>query len=112
MKAFRAPGFVEGTFGLECILDELAAKLNKDPLEIRKLNYAHSDDDRPYSSKNLMECYKRAEPHWQRREEVRGAQRRARGATASASPARSGTAAAARPPTPGCVSAPTGARRS
>ncbi len=71
MKAFRAPGFVEGTFGLECILDELAAKLNKDPLEIRKLNYAHSDDDRPYSSKNLMECYKRAEPHWQRRDEVR-----------------------------------------
>jgi len=26
MKAFRAPGFVEGTFGLECLLDELAAK--------------------------------------------------------------------------------------
>ena len=71
MKAFRAPGFVEGTFGLECLLDELAAKLNKDPLEIRKLNYAHSTDDRPYSSKNLMECYKRAEPHWQRRDEVR-----------------------------------------
>jgi CO/xanthine dehydrogenase Mo-binding subunit len=71
MKAFRAPGFVEGTFGLECILDELAARLNKDPLEIRKLNYAHSTDDRPYSSKNLMECYKRAEAHWQRRDEVR-----------------------------------------
>jgi CO/xanthine dehydrogenase Mo-binding subunit len=70
MKAFRAPGFVEGTFGLECILDELAAKLGKDPLEIRKLNYAHAGDDRPYSSKNLMECYKRAEPHWQRRQEV------------------------------------------
>ena len=71
MKAFRAPGFVEGTFGLECMLDELAAKLEMDPLELRKLNYAHSDDDRPYSSKNLMECYKRAEPHWQRRDEVR-----------------------------------------
>ncbi|HMJ00843.1 MAG TPA: xanthine dehydrogenase family protein molybdopterin-binding subunit [Gaiellaceae bacterium] len=72
MKAFRAPGFVEGTFGLECLLDELAAKLDKDPLEIRKLNYAYSPDDRPYSSKNLMECYKRAEKHWQRRDEVRG----------------------------------------
>ena len=71
MKAFRAPGFVEGTFGLECLLDELAAKLDMDPLEIRSLNYAHSTDDRPYSSKNLMECYKRAEPHWQRRDEVR-----------------------------------------
>ena len=71
MKAFRAPGFVEGTFGLECLLDELAAKLDLDPLEIRRLNYAPSTDDRPYSSKNLMECYRRAEPHWQRRDEVR-----------------------------------------
>jgi CO/xanthine dehydrogenase Mo-binding subunit len=71
MKAFRAPGFVEGTFGLECILDELAARLKMDPLELRRLNYAHADDERPYSSKNLMECYKRAEPHWKRRDEVR-----------------------------------------
>jgi CO/xanthine dehydrogenase Mo-binding subunit len=71
MKAFRAPGYVEGTFGLECLLDELAAKLEIDPLEIRRLNYAHATDDRPYSSKNLMECYRRAEAHWQRRDEVR-----------------------------------------
>ena len=71
MKAFRAPGFVEGTFGLECLLDELAAKLDVDPLELRRLNYANSTDERPYSSKNLMECYKRAEPHWQRRNDVR-----------------------------------------
>jgi xanthine dehydrogenase YagR molybdenum-binding subunit len=71
MKAFRAPGFVEGTFGLECILDELAARLDIDPLELRKRNYAHADDDRPYSSKNLMECYRRAEAHWGRRDEVR-----------------------------------------
>ena len=34
--AFRAPGFVEGTFGLECLLDELAAKLDLDPLEVRR----------------------------------------------------------------------------
>jgi CO/xanthine dehydrogenase Mo-binding subunit len=71
MKAFRAPGFVEGTFGLECLLDELAARLDIDPLELRRRNYAHSVDDRPFSSKNLMECYSRAEPHWQRRGEVR-----------------------------------------
>jgi CO/xanthine dehydrogenase Mo-binding subunit len=72
MKAFRAPGFVEGTFGLECLLDELATRLDLDPLEIRRLNYASATDDRPYSSKNLMECYRRAEAHWQRREDVRG----------------------------------------
>jgi xanthine dehydrogenase YagR molybdenum-binding subunit len=71
MKAFRAPGFVEGTFGLECLLDELAAKLDIDSLELRRLNYASASDERPYSSKNLMECYKRAEKHWQRRDQVR-----------------------------------------
>ena len=71
--AFRAPGFVEGTFGLECLLDELAARLELDPLELRTRNHADSDlaDGRPYSSKNLLECYKRAEPHWARRDEVR-----------------------------------------
>ncbi|MHB8642734.1 MAG: xanthine dehydrogenase family protein molybdopterin-binding subunit [Gaiellaceae bacterium] len=71
MAAFRAPGFVEGTFGLECLLDELAAKLDLDPLELRKRNYAHSTDERSYSSKNLLECYTRAEPHWERRHDVR-----------------------------------------
>ena len=73
MAAFRAPGFVEGTWSLECVLDKLAAALDLDPLELRKHNYAHSDpmDGRPFSSKNLMECYRRAEPHWARRHEVR-----------------------------------------
>ncbi|HZB85783.1 MAG TPA: xanthine dehydrogenase family protein molybdopterin-binding subunit [Gaiellaceae bacterium] len=73
MNAFRAPGFVEGTFGLECLLDELAARLEVDPLELRRRNYSHSDplDGRPFSSKNLAECYRRAEPHWARRDEVR-----------------------------------------
>src|SRR6185436_3065643 len=73
MTAFRAPGFVEGTWSLECLLDKLAAQLGVDPLEIRKLNYAHVDtmDGRDYSSKELMECYRRAEPHWERRHEVR-----------------------------------------
>jgi CO/xanthine dehydrogenase Mo-binding subunit len=72
-KAFRAPGFVEGTFGLECLLDELAAKLDLDPLELRRRNHAEADpaDERRYSSKHLLECYRRAEPHWGRRHEVR-----------------------------------------
>ncbi len=73
MAAFRAPGFVEGTWSLECVLDKLAAQLGIDPLELRKLNYADSDpmDGRPFSSKSLMECYRRAEAHWARRDEVR-----------------------------------------
>ena len=71
--AFRAPGFVEGTFGLECLLDELAGRLELDPLELRRRNHADSDlvDGRPFSSKHLLECYVRAEPHWARRDEVR-----------------------------------------
>jgi xanthine dehydrogenase YagR molybdenum-binding subunit len=73
MKAFRAPGFVEGTFGLEALLDELAAKLDLDPLELRRRNHSEhdADDGRPFSSKNLLECYRRAAPHWERRHQVR-----------------------------------------
>ena len=71
--AFRAPGFVEGTFGLECLLDELAARLELDPLELRRRNHADADlvNGRPFSAKNLLECYRRAEPHWARRDDVR-----------------------------------------
>jgi xanthine dehydrogenase YagR molybdenum-binding subunit len=71
MKAFRAPGFVEGTFGLECLIDELAAKLDVDPLELRRRNYANDNDGKPYSSKNLKACYELAQSQWDRRDEVR-----------------------------------------
>jgi xanthine dehydrogenase YagR molybdenum-binding subunit len=72
-KAFRAPGFVEGTFALECAIDVLAGKLEIDPLELRRRNHADRDPggSSEYSSKNLLECYRRAEPHWERRHEVR-----------------------------------------
>ena len=109
--AFRAPGFVEGTFGLECVLDELAARLELDPLELRRRNHADNDlaDGRPFSSKNLLECYDRADEHWARREAVRaspeGPIRRGTGLASQI-----GTAAAGRPPTPGCASAPTAGR--
>ncbi len=73
MKAFRAPGFVEGTFGLECALDELAAKLGVDPLELRRKNYSETDprDGTPFSDKQLDRAYDLAQPHWDRRLEVR-----------------------------------------
>ena len=72
MKAFRAPGFVEGTFGLEALLDELASKLDLDPLELRRRNHTEqAPEGNDYSGKNLLECYRRAEPHWERRHEVR-----------------------------------------
>ena len=53
------------------MIDELAVKLDVDPLELRGRNYATSNDGTPYSSKNLIECYERAEKHWERRHDVR-----------------------------------------
>lgn len=37
-RAFRGPGSPEASFPIESILDDLAAKLNMDPIEIRKKN--------------------------------------------------------------------------
>lgn len=56
----RAPGAVSGMFALECAMDELAYKLNIDPLELRLINYAETDPEsgKPWSSKALRECYR------------------------------------------------------
>lgn len=55
----RGPGEATGSFALECAMDELAYKLNMDPIEFRKLNYAEKDQEqnKPWSSKYLLECY-------------------------------------------------------
>ncbi|ABQ07208.1 xanthine dehydrogenase family protein molybdopterin-binding subunit [Flavobacterium johnsoniae] len=55
----RGPGEATGSFALECAMDELAHKLNMDPIEFRKLNYAEKDleQNKPWSSKYLLECY-------------------------------------------------------
>ena len=36
--ALRAPGHPQGAFGLECAMDELAHRLDMDPLEFRRKN--------------------------------------------------------------------------
>ncbi len=56
----RAPGEAPGVFALECAMDELAYRLNMDPIELRLRNYAESDPDsgHPWSSKSLRECYR------------------------------------------------------
>jgi len=61
MASFRAPGNVEGGFGLESAMDVLARELDMDPLELRRRNYADHDQDknRRYSAKHLDECYTR-----------------------------------------------------
>lgn len=55
----RAPGEASGTFALESALDELAYALEMDPIELRLRNHAESDPDeeKPFSSKHLRECY-------------------------------------------------------
>lgn len=58
-RAFRAPGYVEGTFALESAMDVLAAELGMDPLDLRLKNYAEESPARgiPYTVKGLREAY-------------------------------------------------------
>jgi len=59
-RATRAPGHTQGAFGLEGVMDELAAVLDMDPLELRKKNYSTrnlGDTGLPYSTKGLDKCY-------------------------------------------------------
>ena len=55
----RGPGAAWGMYALESALDELAHKLEIDPIELRLRNYAERDqnEDRPFSSKELRDCY-------------------------------------------------------
>jgi xanthine dehydrogenase YagR molybdenum-binding subunit len=56
----RAPGGATGMYALESAMDELAYNLNIDPLELRLKNYSDrdQDEDLPFSSKELRECYR------------------------------------------------------
>jgi xanthine dehydrogenase YagR molybdenum-binding subunit len=58
----RAPGAATGMVALECAMDELAVALKIDPLELRLRNYSdrQQDEGKPYTSKELRECYRRA----------------------------------------------------
>jgi len=56
----RAPGATTGVYALECAMDELAVALKLDPLELRLRCYSDRDQNEnvPYTSKNLRECYR------------------------------------------------------
>jgi xanthine dehydrogenase YagR molybdenum-binding subunit len=67
----RGPGESSGSFALETALDELAVALDLDPVELRirnepKMNEA---EDRPFSSRSMLECYRSgaARIGWSRR---------------------------------------------
>jgi len=56
----RAPGATTGVYALECAMDELAVALKLDPLELRLRNYSdrEQNEDIPFTSKKLRECYR------------------------------------------------------
>ena len=56
----RAPGGACGMYALECAMDELAVQLNLDPVELRLRCYSDRDqnEDTPFTSKKLRECYR------------------------------------------------------
>ena len=58
----RAPGESSGMFALESAMDELAIELGMDPLALRIVNHADTDrqENKPYSSKSLRQCYEQA----------------------------------------------------
>jgi xanthine dehydrogenase YagR molybdenum-binding subunit len=56
----RCPSAATGLYALECAMDELAVALKLDPLDLRLRCYSERDqnNDRPFGSKALRECYR------------------------------------------------------
>jgi xanthine dehydrogenase YagR molybdenum-binding subunit len=59
-SSMRAPGEAVGLLALECAMDELAEKLNLDPIELRIRNEPGEDPEKhiPYSSRHLIPCFR------------------------------------------------------
>ena len=87
LSAFRAPGYVEGTFALESAIDELAMAMKIDPLALRRRHARSPIDPRTgnrYSLKKLLDCYAIGA------KEIKWATRKAGGTRGSASHRRRG----------------------
>lgn len=56
--SMRAPGEAVGMIAVECAMDELAAQLDLDPLELRRRNEPEKDPskDIPFSTRQLIAC--------------------------------------------------------
>lgn len=71
-SSMRAPGEAVGLMALECAMDELAEKLNLDPIELRMRNEPTEDPERhiPFSSRHLTPCLKEGARRfgWERRQ--------------------------------------------
>jgi xanthine dehydrogenase YagR molybdenum-binding subunit len=75
----RSPPVVPYIYALESAMDEMALKLNMDPVEFRRINDTTKSpiDDKPYSSRSLMTCYDQAAAAfgWTRRSLAPGSMR-------------------------------------
>ncbi len=75
----RAPPELPYLFALESAMDELAIKLNMDPVELRRLNDTQREPIKglPYTSRHLMECFDHAADAfgWKQRDPRPGAMR-------------------------------------
>src|SRR6202451_2366175 len=67
----RAPGESVGLMALECAMDEVAEKLDLDPIELRMRNEPTEDPEKhiPYSSRHLISCFEEGARRfgWERR---------------------------------------------
>ena len=58
-RAFRAPGFPQGNWALEQMMDALAEKIGMDPIELRLKNISllcQVEQNKPYTSNGLPRC--------------------------------------------------------
>ncbi len=69
--AFRAPGWPQGAFALEQAMDELADKLQLDPLELRQKNYW----DKPFKALRIQYEIGAARFGWRRRAQIAASNR-------------------------------------
>jgi xanthine dehydrogenase YagR molybdenum-binding subunit len=82
-RSFRGPGYVEGMFPLESLMDEIAAQAGLDPLELRLKNYTKIDQvsKQPYSDKHLEDCYRKGAEMvgWEKKNPLQGVGTKRRG---------------------------------
>ena len=74
----RSPPVVPYIYALESAVDEMAAKLNMDPVDLRRINDSMTDaTGKAWSSRSLMQCYEEAASAfgWTRRNAEPGSMR-------------------------------------
>ncbi|MFC0406930.1 aldehyde oxidoreductase molybdenum-binding subunit PaoC [Roseomonas elaeocarpi] len=82
-NAMRAPGEAPGLMALEIAIDEMAEKLNLDPIEFRVLNDTQVDPEhpeRPFSQRQLIRCLREGAERfgWDKRNARPGTRREGR----------------------------------